>query len=80
MAGTDHLFSQIASVGALLIISSLAVDPLSQQLVHYKVRNATGLPGTALLRIATDWWDAGSFQDTNLFGENSSQTMFQQTR
>lgn len=56
---------QIASVGALLIIAGLAVDPLSQQLVHYKVRTVPGPIGSATLSTAVTWDDDS--QDTNAF-------------
>ena len=72
MTGTDYLPSQIASVGALLMVVSLAVDPLSQQLVHYRVDRATGPLGSALLPIATDWSDIGDSQDIDVYGEIST--------
>lgn len=54
-------------MGALLIIGGLAIDPLSQQLVHYGVRMVRSPSGSATLPAATTW-KAGS-QDTNVFGE-----------
>ena len=52
LACIQALYSQIASVGALLIVGGLGVDPLSQQLVQFKVRNVPGTIGSANLSTA----------------------------
>ena len=77
VTSTNDLSSQIASLGALLIVASLAIDPLSQQLVHYEFRRATGPLGSASLPIATNWSDVNSNQDTNVYyGEDFCCIMF----
>lgn len=68
MTRTHRLDSQIASVGALLVIGGLAIDPLSQQLVHYRVEVVPGPPGSATLPAAAEWTDGS--QDTYVFGES----------
>lgn len=60
-------------MGALLIIAGLAVDPLSQQLVHYKVRTVPGPIGSATLSTAVTWDDDS--QDTNAFGKSHPQNI-----
>ena len=52
LAGIHASCSQFASVGALLIIGSLAVDPLSQQLVQFKVVSVQDETGSANLPTA----------------------------
>ena len=61
------MHSQIASLGALLVIGSLAVDPLSQQLVHYKIRTVPGSTGSATLPISSNWEDSSG--DRVAYGE-----------
>ncbi|KAL8698398.1 MAG: hypothetical protein Q9224_001869 [Gallowayella concinna] len=56
--------SQIASVGALLIIGGLAVVPLSQQLVHYIPQDVPGNLGSATIPAALTW--TGSTQDSSV--------------
>ncbi|KAL8727516.1 MAG: hypothetical protein Q9166_005987 [cf. Caloplaca sp. 2 TL-2023] len=54
---------QIASVGALLIIGGLAIDPLSQQLVHYIPQDVPGDLGSATIQAASTW--TGGTQDSS---------------
>lgn len=65
--GTNILLRQIASLGAILVIGGLAVDPLSQQLVHYRTRNVPGSIGSATIPSTIEWYSGG--QDTNTLGE-----------
>jgi len=60
-------------VGALLVVAGLAVDPLSQQLVHYSVQSVPGPYGSASLSVAGTWDDDS--QDTNAFGKRHTQTV-----
>ncbi|KAL8801033.1 MAG: hypothetical protein Q9182_004725 [Xanthomendoza sp. 2 TL-2023] len=54
----------MASVGALMIIGGLAIDPLSQQLVHYIQQEVPDDLGTATIPVASTW--TGSTQDTSV--------------
>ena len=49
---------QIASVGALLVVAGLVVDPLSQQLVHYRVESVRDELGNASVPFAVSWTDS----------------------
>jgi len=69
---THQLYSQIASIGALLIIGGLAIDPLSQQLVHYRAQIVLGPLGSATLPAASNW--TGSTQDSSAFGKSLRET------
>jgi hypothetical protein len=64
---TGH-HSQIASMGALLVIGGLAVDPLSQQLVHFIDKLEPDPSGNASLLFATNW--TASSQSTNAIGKS----------
>ncbi|KAL9032667.1 MAG: hypothetical protein Q9180_006371, partial [Flavoplaca navasiana] len=57
---------QIASLGALLVVVGLPVAPLSQQSVHYDVRNQPipGQPDTASLLTAISWNDQSTDDGT----------------
>ena len=60
-------------MGALLVIGGLAVDPLSQQLVHFKDKLEPDPSGNASLPFATDWTASG--QSTNAIGKSHAQTV-----
>ena len=60
-------------MGALLVIGGVAVDPLSQQLVHFKDKLKPDPSGNASLPFATNWTASG--QSTNAHGKSQAQTI-----
>ena len=78
-SSTDRLSSQIASVGALLIIAGLAVDPLSQQLIQFKVRIVPSSYGSANLPAAVTWDDAIQDTTNNAYGKSHPQSWYRRT-
>ncbi|PQE29273.1 acid phosphatase protein [Rutstroemia sp. NJR-2017a BBW] len=57
---------QVVSVGAFLVIFGLAVDPLSQELLHYEVQPVADLSsGLAYVSTALTWVASG--QTTNMY-------------
>ena len=53
--GVDKQDRQIASIGAMVVIAELAVEPLSQQLVVYPLRSVQDAKGIASIGLATYW-------------------------
>ena len=54
--------STYASIGALLLVVGIAIDPLSQQLISYKVTPTSSSGPNATVGIVTEWREA-SFQN-----------------
>lgn len=69
---TYRSYRQIASMGALLVVAGLAVDPLSQQLVHYRAQDVPDPFSSARLPVAVVWDD---IQDLT-FGKRPPQTVY----
>jgi hypothetical protein len=59
------IYRQVASAGALLLIFGLAVDPLSQQLLHYDLQPLADLSSPAYISTALTW--STTSQDDDMY-------------
>lgn len=52
---TNLIERQIVSLGALLLLLGLVIDPLSQQLLHYEPQNQADLLSPAYISTGYTW-------------------------